>query len=101
MEPPLPPVVMGGQMDDAAPLPTVPLVLQVSLLPGSADREELFYHPSLDVCNGLFAVAQEFFLAQGHGMIVLACPDIAAFSGGVPFWCIIQFSCCPPSLGLH
>jgi hypothetical protein len=67
MEPPLSPVAMGGQMDDAAPLPII------------LDWEELFYDPSPDVCNGLFAAAREFFLAQGHRVIVLACPDIAAF----------------------
>jgi hypothetical protein len=70
---------MGGHMDDAAPLPIVPLVLQVSPLPGSADWEEFFYDPSPDICNGPFATAQESFLAQGHGVIVLDCPDIAAF----------------------
>jgi hypothetical protein len=84
MEPPLPPVAMGGQMDDAAPLPIVSLVLQVCSLPGSADWEELFYDPSPDICNGPFAAAREFFLAQGHGVIVLACPDIAAFQAAHP-----------------
>jgi hypothetical protein len=79
MEPPLPPVAMGGQMDDAAPIPIVPLVLQVSLLPGSADWEEFFYDPSPDIGNGPFAAVREFFLAQGHGVIALDCPVIAAF----------------------
>jgi hypothetical protein len=81
---PLPLVAMEGQMDDAAPLPIGPLVLQVSPLPRSADREELFYNPSPDICNGPFATAQEFFLAQGHGVIVLACPDIATFQAARP-----------------
>jgi hypothetical protein len=84
MEPPLPPVAMGGQMDDAAPLPIIPLVLQVSPLPGSADWEELFYNPSPDVQNDPFAAAREFFLAQGHEVIVLACPNIAAFQAARP-----------------
>ncbi len=84
MEPFLTLVAMGGQMDDAAPLPIVPLVLQVSPLPGSADQEELFYDPSPDICNGPFAAMQEFFLAQGHGVIVLACPNIIAFQAACP-----------------
>jgi hypothetical protein len=57
MEPPLPSVATGGQMDDAAPLTIVPLVLQVSPLPGSADWEELFYDPFPDIRNGPFAAA--------------------------------------------
>jgi hypothetical protein len=84
MEPPLPPVAMGGQMDDAALLPIVLLVLQVSPLPTSADWEEFFCDLSPDIRNGPFAATQEFFLAQGHGVIVLDCPDIAAFQAARP-----------------
>jgi hypothetical protein len=84
MEPPLPLVTIGGQMDDAAPHPIILLVLQVSPLLGSADWEELFYNPSPDIHNCSFAAMQEFFLAQGHGVVVLACPDIAAFQAACP-----------------
>jgi hypothetical protein len=84
MEPPLPPFAMGGQMDDTAPLPIVLLVLQVSPLPESADQEEFFYDPSPDVQNGPFATAQEFFLAQGHGVIIFDCPDVTAFQAVHP-----------------
>ena len=78
MEPLLPASTMGGQLY-TAPLPIVQLVLQVSPLPGSTDCEEFFYDPSPDVCNGPITVVCTFFLAQGHDILVLNCPDITEF----------------------
>ena len=78
MEPLLPAGTMGGQLY-TAPLPIVQLVLQVSPLPGSTDCEEFFYDPSPDVCNGPITVVCRFFLAQGHDILVLNCPDITEF----------------------
>ena len=69
---------MGGQLY-AAPLPIIPLILQVSPLPGSTDREECFYDPSPDIGNGPIATAHAFFLAQGHDVLALNCLDIAGF----------------------
>ncbi len=54
MEPPFLPGAMGGQLDEADPLPIVLLVLQVSPLPGSSDPEEFFYNPLPDCLNGAF-----------------------------------------------
>jgi hypothetical protein len=99
MEPPLPLVAMGGQMDDAAPLPIIPLVLQVSPLPGSADQEEFFYDPSPDVHHGPVAATREFFLAQGRGVIVLDCPDIGAFQAACPSGALFNsFAALPPQV---
>jgi hypothetical protein len=84
MEPPLLPGAMGCQLDEADPLPIVPLVLQVSPLPGSSDPEEFFYDPSPDCLNGAFAAAQAFFLDNGHSNIVHDCPDVAAFQASHP-----------------
>jgi hypothetical protein len=78
MEPLLPASMMGGQLY-AAPLPIVPLVLLVSPLPSDTDWEEFFYDPSPDICNGPIATSCTFFLAQGHDILVLDCPDIAEF----------------------
>ena len=79
MEPPVLPDAMVGQPFDAAPVRLIPLVPQVSPLLGSADQEEYFYDPSPDVHHGPFAATREFFLAQGHEVDTLECPDIAAF----------------------
>jgi hypothetical protein len=82
MEPSLSTSMMGGQLD-AAPLPIVLLILQVSPLLGSTDRDEFFYNPSPDICNGPIAAAHASFLAQGHEVLVLDCPDIARFQEAV------------------
>jgi hypothetical protein len=78
-----PPLPLSGTMErgaaDAAPPPVVPLVFQVSPLPGSTDREEYFYEASPDDCNGPFAATRAFFLVRGHVVAVHDCPDIAKF----------------------
>jgi hypothetical protein len=96
MEPPLP---FGAQMEggdpEVAPPHVIPLVLQVSPLPGSSDWKEYFYDASLDNCHGSFAAALAFFSAQGHTVVVHQCPDIAAFQSARPF----SLALCPlPSL---
>jgi hypothetical protein len=70
---------MEGGDPEVAPPHVVPLVLQVSLLPGSSDREEYFYDASPDNQHGSFAAARAFFSAQGHIVVIHECPDIAAF----------------------
>jgi hypothetical protein len=86
MELPLP---FGAQMEggdsEVAPPHVVPLVLQVSPLPGSSDREEYFYDASPDNRHDSFATARVFFSAQGHTVVVHECPDIAAFQAARPF----------------
>jgi hypothetical protein len=86
LDPSLP---LGGAMErgaaDAAPPPHVPLVLQVSPLPGSTDREEYFYEASPNDCNGPFATACAFFSVRGHVVAVHDCLDIAAFQAARPF----------------
>jgi hypothetical protein len=79
MEPPLLTCAPMGGPRDIAPPPVVPLVLQISPLPGSSDREEFFYDHSLDNGHGPITAAHKFFLGQGHEVIVHACPDISAF----------------------
>jgi hypothetical protein len=95
MDPLDPSLHLGGMMErgaaDAAPPPVVPLVLQVSPLPGSTDREEYFYEASPDNCNGPFAAACAFFLVQGHVVAVHNCPDIAAFQAA----CLFGQALCP------
>jgi hypothetical protein len=90
-----PSLPLGGMMErgaaDAAPPSVVPLVLQVSPLPGSTDREEYFYEASPDNCNGPFAAACAFFLVQGHVVAVHNCPDIAAFQAA----CLFGQALCP------
>jgi hypothetical protein len=60
------------------------MILQVSPLPGSSDREEYFYDPSADVDCQNFAAAQAFFLAQGHTVTIHDCADIAKFKVALP-----------------
>jgi hypothetical protein len=84
MEPSLPVgAPMGGMCNIASPT-VVPLVLQVSPLPGSSDREDFFYNPSPDNCHGPIAAAHEFFLVQGHVVIIHTCPDFTAFQAVRP-----------------
>ncbi len=83
---------MGG-MHGIAPPPVIPLVLQVSPLPSSSDREEFFYDPSPDDCHGPIAVAREFFLVQSYVVIIHTCPDIAAFQAARP----LRITLCPLS----
>jgi hypothetical protein len=61
-----------------------PMILQVSPLPGSTDREEYFYDPSADVDRGNFTAAQAFFLAQGHTVTIHDCANIAEFGATLP-----------------
>ncbi len=59
--------------------PVRPLILQVSTPPGSSKLEEFFYGPSPDVTHGSFAAVRTFFLAKGHAVAILKCPDLDAF----------------------
>ncbi len=74
---------MGG-MCNIAPTLVVPLVLQVSPLPGSSDQEEFFYNPSPDDHHGPIAVARKFFLVQGHVVMIHTYPDFTAFQAVRP-----------------
>ncbi len=74
---------MGGMHDIASPT-VVPLVLQVSPLPGSSNWEEFFYDPSPDNCHGPIAAARKFFLVQGHVVIIHTCPDSTTFQAVCP-----------------
>jgi hypothetical protein len=86
MEPPLPfGVQMEGGDPEVAPPHVVPLVLQVSPLPGSSDWEEYFYNASPDNRHGSFAAARAFFSAHGHTLVVHEFLDIAAFQAARPF----------------
>jgi hypothetical protein len=89
MDPSDPSLPLGGAMErgaaNADPPPVVLLVLQVSPLTGSTDREEYFYKASPDDCNGPFAAARAFFSARGHVPAVHDCPNIAAFQAAHPF----------------
>jgi hypothetical protein len=73
---------------EGPPLGTVakgpPMILQVSSLPGSSDREEYFYNPFADVDCGNFAAAQASFLAQGHTITIHDCAHIAKFEAALP-----------------
>jgi hypothetical protein len=73
-----------GDPEVASPQ-VVPLVLQVSPLPGSSDWEEYFYDASPDNRHGSFAAARAFFSAQGHTIFVHECLDIVAFQAACPF----------------
>ncbi len=86
MEPPLP---LGAQMEggdpEVAPLHVVPLVLQISPLPGFSDQEEYFYNASLDNHHGSFAATCVFFSAQGHTVVAHECQGIGAFQAARSF----------------
>jgi hypothetical protein len=85
MEPPLLTSTPMGGLHNIAPPPVVSLVLQVSPLPDSSDREEFFYDHSPDDGHGPIATAHKFFLGQGNEVIVHTCLDIAAFQAMHPF----------------
>ncbi len=57
----------------------VPLILQVSPLPGSLDPEEFYYDPFSDAASGDFAAAWAFFIFHGHTVVYHECPDTSAF----------------------
>ncbi len=57
----------------------VPLILQVSPLPGSLDPEEFYYDPFSDAASGNFAAARAFFIFHGHTVVYHKCPDTSAF----------------------
>jgi hypothetical protein len=94
MDPLDPSLPLGGTMErgaaDAAPPPVVLLVLQVSPLPGSTDREEYFYEASPDDRNGPFAAARALFSVQGHVVAIHDCPDISAFQAVRPFGLVLR-----------
>jgi hypothetical protein len=75
---------MEGGDPKVAPPHVVPLILQVSPLPGSSDQEKYFYDASPDNRHDSFATARAFFSAQGHTVVVHECPDIAAFQAARP-----------------
>ncbi len=84
MESPLPVGAPMGGMRDIAPPTVIQLVLQVSPLPSYSDREEFFYNPSPYDRHGPIAAAREFFLVQGHEVIIHTCPDFTAFQAVHP-----------------
>ena len=60
------------------------MILQVSPLPSSSNREEYFYNPSAYVNCRNFAAAQAFFLAQGHTITIHDCANLAKFQVSHP-----------------
>jgi hypothetical protein len=100
-----PPLLTGAPMGgprDIAPPPVIPLVLQVSPLPGSSDWEEFFYNSSPDEGHGPIAAAHEFFSGQGHE--VIDCPRMPGYrrlSSGAPVRHHALPSRQPPPLCLH
>jgi hypothetical protein len=64
-----------------------PLILLVSPPPGLSYPEEFYYDPSSDVIRGSFAAAHAFFVANGHEIETIDCPDfnkfVAAFPGAI------------------
>jgi hypothetical protein len=93
MKPSLPvSALMGGMHDIDFPM-VILLVLQVSPLPGSSNREEFFYDPSPYDCHGPIAVARGFHLVQGHEVILHTCPDFTAFQAVHP----LRITLCPLS----
>jgi hypothetical protein len=99
MEPYLPASAPMRGMHDIAPPLVVPLVLQVSLLPNSSHREEFFYDPSPNDHHGPIAAVREFFLVQGHVVIIHTCPYIAAFQAVCPLSITLRpLSYLPPRL---
>jgi hypothetical protein len=75
-----------------------PMILQVSPLPSSSNREEYFYNPSADVDHGSFAAAQDFFLAQGHTVTIHDCANLAKFQASYPSASICPILDVPSSL---
>ena len=88
--PPFPDNLLASPHPTEVPPPptTFPLVglliLQVSPPPGSPDPEEFYYDPSPDVTQGSFAAARAFFMAHGHDVKTLKCPDLDAFVAASP-----------------
>jgi hypothetical protein len=60
------------------------LILQVSPPPVSPDPKEFYYDPSPDVTQGSFAAMRAFFMANGHNVKTLECPDLDAFVAASP-----------------
>jgi hypothetical protein len=64
--------------------PIRPLILQVSPPPGSPNPKEFYCNPSPDVTQGSFAATCAFFMANGHNIETLECPDLDAFVAASP-----------------
>ena len=43
-----------------------------------------YYDPSPDITIGSFTAARAFFLANGHEVETIKCPDVSAFAAGFP-----------------
>jgi hypothetical protein len=56
-----------------------PMVLHVSPLPGSNEREEFSYDHAVDIVQGDLAAARAFFLHNINVVNIIDCLDIAAF----------------------
>jgi hypothetical protein len=62
----------------------IPLVLQISSLPGSCDPDEFFYDPYATLESVDFAAARAFFIHHSHVVVYHDCPDTIAFQGLYP-----------------
>jgi hypothetical protein len=71
------------------PPPIVPLILHVSPPPGLSDLEEFYYD------SGTFVIAGTFFLAHGHQVTMLVCPDLDAFTAMSPGTVVRPISALP------
>ena len=76
----------------------VPLILQVSPLPGSLDPEEFYYDPFADAASGNYAAARAFFIFHGHTVVYHKCPDTSAFQELFPSAKIGYLSSLPAGL---
>jgi hypothetical protein len=64
--------------------PVGPLILQVSPPPEFPNPKEFYYDPSPDVTQGIFVAAQAFFMAKGHNVETVKCPNLDAFVAASP-----------------
>jgi hypothetical protein len=64
--------------------PIGPLILQVSPPPGSSNPKKFYYDLSPDVTQGSFVATRAFFMANGHKVKILECPDLNTFAAASP-----------------
>ena len=78
--------------------PVGPLILQVFLPPGSSDPKEFYFDQLPDITQGSFTAVHAFFLANGHKVKMIKCPDLRVFAVGSIRHC--HLPCFQPS-GAH
>jgi hypothetical protein len=63
----------------SVPSQGIPLVFQISSLPGSSDLDEFFYNPYATLESGNFAAARVFFIHHDHIVVHHDCLGAMAF----------------------